>query len=538
MFEHFRVFETEFAGKKISFETGKMCCLAGGSVLVRYGETTVLVNATASKKPRDGIDFLPLSVDFEEKLYSVGKIPGSFLKREGRPSDKAILSSRVVDRPIRPLFPKDMRNDVTVVMTVLSVDPDCQPEIAGMIGASFALSISDIPWNGPIAGINIGLVDGEIILTPTAEQRAQSDLTLVVAGTDKKVCMIEAGAKEVADDVMLAAIMKGFAEIQKMVEFIKGVQAEIGKPKFTFESQEVDHDLFEAVKEYAEERVMAALDTDDKNLRDQNLQPIEEDVRAKFDPENERPAVIGECLYKLQKFIVRRWLLEEGKRVDGRKMDEIRPLAAEVGIIPRVHGSGMFTRGQTQVLTIATLGTMTIARGVAQLANNNYNTDNIGSEGAAQAFKDLLYYGKTMGVFNGVWIALIIWAIFFYILSYTRSGRHIYAIGSNVDAARLSGVNVFAATTKAYMVSSFCAFLTGLVTLAQSGMGDMSAGMSYEMYAVAAAVIGGVSTLGGSGLLVGEVRRNRQELLESLQLYYRVFILNDRSALEEERPAE
>ncbi len=358
MFEHFRVFETEFAGKKISFETGKMCCLAGGSVLVRYGETTVLVNATASKKPRDGIDFLPLSVDFEEKLYSVGKIPGSFLKREGRPSDKAILSSRVVDRPIRPLFPKDMRNDVTVVMTVLSVDPDCQPEIAGMIGASFALSISDIPWNGPIAGINIGLVDGEIILTPTTEQRAQSDLTLVVAGTDKKVCMIEAGAKEVADDVMLAAIMKGFAEIQKMVEFIKGVQAEIGKPKFTFESQEVDHDLFEAVKEYAEERVMAALDTDDKNLRDQNLQPIEEDVRAKFDPENERPAVIGECLYKLQKFIVRRWLLEEGKRVDGRKMDEIRPLAAEVGIIPRVHGSGMFTRGQTQVLTIATLGTI------------------------------------------------------------------------------------------------------------------------------------------------------------------------------------
>ena len=358
MFENFHVYETEFAGKKISFETGKMCCLAGGSVLVRYGETTVLVNATASKKPRDGIDFLPLSVDFEEKLYSVGKIPGSFLKREGRPSDKAVLSSRVVDRPIRPLSPKDTRNDVTVVMTVLSVDPDCQPEIAGMIGASFALSISDIPWNGPIAGINVGLVDGEIILTPTAEQRKESDLTLVVAGTDKKVCMIEAGAKEVADDVMLEAIMKGFAEIQKMVEFIKGVQKEIGKPKFTFESQEVDHDLFEEIKAFAEERVMAALDTDDKNLRDQNLAPIEEDVRAKFDPEDLRPGVIGECLYKLQKFIVRRWLLEEGKRVDGRKMDEIRPLAAEVGLIPRVHGSGMFTRGQTQVLTITTLGTI------------------------------------------------------------------------------------------------------------------------------------------------------------------------------------
>ncbi len=225
-------------------------------------------------------------------------------------------------------------------------------------GASFALSISDIPWNGPIAGINVGLVDGEIILTPTAEQRKESDLTLVVAGTDKKVCMIEAGAKEVADDVMLEAIMKGFAEIQKMVEFIKGVQKEIGKPKFTFESQEVDHDLFEEIKAFAEERVMAALDTDDKNLRDQNLAPIEEDVRAKFDPEDLRPGVIGECLYKLQKFIVRRWLLEEGKRVDGRKMDEIRPLAAEVGLIPRVHGSGMFTRGQTQVLTITTLGTI------------------------------------------------------------------------------------------------------------------------------------------------------------------------------------
>ena len=359
MFENYRVFETEFAGKKISFETGKMCCLSNGSVLVRYGETTVLVNVTASKKPRDGIDFLPLSVDFEEKLYSVGKIPGSFLKREGRPSDKAILSSRVVDRPLRPLFPKDMRNDVTVVMTVLSVDPDCQPEIAGMIGASFALSISDIPWNGPIAGINVGLVDGEIILTPTAEQRKVSDLNLTVAGTDKKVCMIEAGAKEVDDDTMLEAIMKGYAEVQKMVEFIKGVQAEIGKPKFTFESQEVDHDLFEAIREYAEERVMAALDTDDKNVRDRNLAPIVEDVHARFDETHpDQTAMIDECLYQLQKKIVRRWLLTEGKRVDGRGMDEIRPLAAEVGLIPRVHGSGMFTRGQTQVLTIATLGTI------------------------------------------------------------------------------------------------------------------------------------------------------------------------------------
>ena len=358
MFENFKIFETEFAGKKMSFETGKMCCLSGGSVLVRYGETTVLVNATASAKPREGIDFLPLSVDFEEKLYAVGKIPGSFLKREGRPSDKAILSSRVVDRPIRPLFPKDMRNDVAIVMTVLSADPDCSPEIAGMIGASFALSISDIPWNGPIAGINVGLVDGEIILAPNAEQKEKSDLQLTVAGTANKVCMIEAGANEVDDDTMLEAILKGFAEIQKMVAFISSVQAEIGKPKFEFPSQEVDHDLFEAVKEYAIERVREALDTDDKNIREARLAPVVDDVHEKFDPENEKAAMIDECIYKLQKYVVRRWLLDDGKRVDGRGLDEIRPLAAEVGLIPRVHGSGMFTRGQTQVLTIATLGTV------------------------------------------------------------------------------------------------------------------------------------------------------------------------------------
>ncbi len=359
MFENFRVFETEFAGKKISFETGKMCCLANGSVLVRYGETTVLVNATASAKPRDGIDFLPLSVDFEEKLYSVGKIPGSFLKREGRPTDKAILCSRLVDRPIRPLFPKDMRNDVSVVMTVLSVDPDCLPEIAGMLGASFALSISDIPWNGPIAGINVGLVDGEIILCPNAEQRAKSDLNLTVAATEKRVCMIEAGANEVDDDTMLEAIMKGFEEAKKMVMFIKGVQAEIGKPKFEFPSQEVDPDLFAAIKEFAEDRVKEALDTNDKNVREARLAPIVADIHEKFDETHpEQIAMIDECIYKLQKYIVRRWLLDEQKRVDGRGMDEIRPLAAEVGLIPRVHGSGMFTRGQTQVLTIATLGTI------------------------------------------------------------------------------------------------------------------------------------------------------------------------------------
>ena len=319
----------------MSFETGKMCCQAGGSVLVRYGETTVLVNATASAKPRDGIDFLPLSVDFEEKLYAVGKIPGSFLKREGRPSDKAVLSSRVVDRPIRPLFPKDMRNDVSVVMTVLSVDPDCVPEIAGMIGASMALSISDIPWNGPIAGINVGLVDGEIILTPNAEQRQKSDLQLTVAGTAEKVCMIEAGANEVDDDTMLEAIMKGFAEVQKMVAFIKEVQAEIGKPKFTFESMEIDHDLFEAIKDEFIEDVRAAMDTDDKNIRDERMLPIYDRLHAEYDEKYpEQGAMLDECIYKLQKYVVRRWLLDDGKRVDGRGMDEIRPLDAEVGIIP------------------------------------------------------------------------------------------------------------------------------------------------------------------------------------------------------------
>ena len=359
MFENFKVYETELAGKKISFETGKMCALSGGSVLVKYGETTVLVNATGSAKPRDGIDFLPLSVDFEEKLYSIGRIPGSFMKREGRPTDKAVLASRLVDRPVRPLFPKDMRNDVGLVMTVMSVDEDCSPEIAGMIGASIALSISDIPWNGPIAGINVGLVDGEIILCPTAEQREASDLNLTVAGIEDKVCMIEAGANEVADDTMLEAIMLGFAEIQKMVRFIKTIQEEIGKPKFAFESKEVDHDMFEAIKDFAIEKVRLALDTDDKNVREIRLAPIMTEVHEKFDAiYPEQIAMINECMYKLQKHVVRRWLLDEGKRVDGRGLDDLRELNAEVGLIPRVHGSGMFTRGQTQVLTIATLGTV------------------------------------------------------------------------------------------------------------------------------------------------------------------------------------
>ncbi|MGN0688886.1 MAG: polyribonucleotide nucleotidyltransferase [Oscillospiraceae bacterium] len=356
MFENYKVFETVYAGRKLVVETGKTCELSNGSCWVRYGETVVMANVTASPKPREGVDFFPLSVDYEEKLYSVGKIPGSFMKREGKPSEKAILTSRMVDRPIRPLFPKDMRNDVSVVMTVLAVDPDCSPEITGLIATSIAISISDIPWNGPIGGISVGLVDGEIILNPNLEQRAKTDLNLTVAGTMEKIVMIEAGANQVPEDVMLNALQAGHDEIKKIVAFIKDIQAQIGKKKFEFESMEVDHDMFDAIAELAEEKVKFALDTNDKNIREARLAPIVDEIHAAFDEKYpEQIAMIDECIYKLQKKIVRNWLYE-GKRVDGRKIDEIRPLAAEVGVLPRVHGSGIFTRGQTQVLTIATLG--------------------------------------------------------------------------------------------------------------------------------------------------------------------------------------
>ena len=357
MFENYRVFETEYCGRKISFETGKMCCLANASILVRYGETAVLCNVTASKTPREGLDYFPLSVDFDEKLYSVGKIPGSFPRREGRPTDRAILDSRVIDRPMRPLFPKDMRNDCSVVMSAMSVDPDNSYCMCGMLGASMAVAISDVPWNGPIAGCEVGLVDGEIILNPTAEQDAKSDLHLIVSSTDKKVVMIEAGANEVDNATMLKAIMTAHEENVKMVNFINSVVAEIGKPKFEYQVMEVPAEMFEAIKEFAIEDIRAALDTDDKNVRDAALQPIIAAVHEKFDevyPDD--IAKIDEALYKLQKYVVRRWLIDDGKRVDGRGLDEIRPLAAEVGLLPRTHGSGMFTRGQTQVLTIATLG--------------------------------------------------------------------------------------------------------------------------------------------------------------------------------------
>ena len=359
MFENYKVFNYEYAGRPLKVEVGKVAGLANGSCMVSYGETVVLACATASPKPRDGIDFLPLSVDYDEKLYSVGKIPGGFLRREGKPSEKAILTSRVIDRPVRPLFPKDLRNDVALTLTVMSVDPDCSPEITAMLGASIALSISDIPWNGPIGGAFVGLVDGKAVINPTAEQRKVSDLELTVAASEKKVVMIEAGAKEVADDVMYDAIMYAHEEIKKLLVFINEIIAEVGKPKFDYPSCELDHDMFDKVFAYCEAAVMEALDTDDKTVRDAKMQPIMDDILATFSEEYpEMDVILPELIYKIQKKIVRRWLLVDKKRVDGRRMDEIRPLAAEVGVLPRTHGTGLFTRGQTQVLTIATLGPM------------------------------------------------------------------------------------------------------------------------------------------------------------------------------------
>ena len=363
MFEKFRSFEYQLAGKPLVIETGKMAGLANGSCLVKLGDTTVLATATASAKPREGIDFLPLSVDFEARLYAAGKIPGSYNKREGRPTDKSILASRVIDRPIRPLFPKDLRNDVAINLLILSVDPDCEPEVAAMLGASIALSISDIPWNGPIAGVHVGLVDGKIIINPDFKQRQESTLELTVAGSQKKVVMIEAGAKEVPDDTMFEAIMTAHEEIKKLCSFIDGIVKEVGKPKFEYPSCELDHDMFDKVFDFCEKDLMFALDTDDKNVRDERVEPIKDAIIEKFSEEYpEIRDIMEELMYKLQKKIVRRWLLVDKKRVDGRRMDQIRPLDAQVQVIPRVHGSGMFTRGQTQVLTVCTLGSLSEAQ--------------------------------------------------------------------------------------------------------------------------------------------------------------------------------
>lgn len=357
MFENYRTFETEFAGRKLVIETGKMAQLTNGACLVRYGETVVLCNVCASDKPREGVDFFPLSVEYTEKLYAVGKIPGSFLKREGRPSENAVLTSRMIDRPIRPLFPKDMRNDVTVSCVVLAVDPDCEPEIAALIGTSIAITISDVPWNGPVAGVVVGYVDGKFVLNPDAEQRKVSDMYLTVVGTKKKVVMIEAGANEIPEDIMYDAIMYAHEEIKKLIPFIENIQAEIGKPKFEYDPVVIDEEMFNDIKNLVEEDVKYALDTDDKNVREARLKVVKDKIAEQLGekyPESE--AAFDECLYKLQKQIVRKWLIEDQHRVDGRGMNEIRPLAAEVGLLARCHGSGLFTRGQTQVLSIATLG--------------------------------------------------------------------------------------------------------------------------------------------------------------------------------------
>ena len=351
----FRTFETTLAGRKLVVETGKMCCLSNGHCLVRYGDTAVMVNVTASRMPREGIDFFPLSVDYEEKLYSVGKIPGGYIKREGKPSEKAILTSRVIDRPIRPLFPADLRNDVSVVATVLSVEHDNPPEVAAMIGTSIALSISDIPWAGPIGGLWLGLVDGEYVINPTEAEREKSEMHVTLAGTKEKIVMIEAGANEIPEDVMLDGIKFAHKTIIEICEFIDSIKAEIGKPKFEYTPHTVNADLWNAIKDMCYDRIKLALDTDDKNIRDERMGVIESEIIEKLSEQFPDLTVeLGEILYKMQKEIVRDWLYV-GKRVDGRGLDEIRPLAAEVDLLPRTHGSGMFTRGQTQVLTIATL---------------------------------------------------------------------------------------------------------------------------------------------------------------------------------------
>ena len=362
-FKNYKTFRYTFAGRPLVIETGKMAGLANGSVLIRYGETVLLCCATASAKPRDGIDFLPLSVDYDERMYAAGKIPGGYLKREGKPSEKAILTSRVIDRPIRPLFPKDLRNDVALTLTVMSVDPDCSPEITAMIGASTALAISDIPWNGPIGGVFMGLVDGKLIVNPNEEEQKKSDLQLTVAASMQKVVMIEAGANEVDDDTMFEAIMKAHEEIKDLLGFINAIIDEIGKPKFDYPSCELDHDMFDKVFAFCEKDMMEALDTDDKNVRDEKVVPITDAIIAEFSEEYpEIASMMDELIYKIQKKIVRRWLLVDKKRVDGRRMDQIRPLGSEVGILPRAHGSGLFTRGQTQVLTVATLGMLSEAQ--------------------------------------------------------------------------------------------------------------------------------------------------------------------------------
>lgn len=358
----YKTFNYELAGRNLSVEIGRVAELANGAAIVRYGDTVVLVTATASAKPREGIDFFPLSIDYEERLYSVGKIPGGFIKREGRPTEKAILTARVIDRPIRPLFPKDYRNDVAVVATVLSVDQDSSPEVAAMIGSSIALSISDIPFLGPTAALNIGLIDGKFIINPTATEREISDLSLTVASTSQKVMMIEAGANEISNELMFEAIMFAHEENKKIVKFINDIVAECGKEKHSYEEHSVPTELFNQVKEYiTDKRMEEAVFTDLKQVRDERMTQLKEETIQKFSEDNNEEdfaSTIDEIIYKFEKETVRRMILKEHKRPDGRKLDEIRKLSSEIDILPRTHGSALFQRGQTQVLTITTLGSM------------------------------------------------------------------------------------------------------------------------------------------------------------------------------------
>ena len=357
-FPGYRKYEMELAGRPLTLEVGKLAELANAAVMVGYGDTRVLVCATASARPRDGIDFFPLSVDFEEKMYSVGRIPGSFNRREGRPGEKGILTSRVIDRPIRPLFPYDFRNDVSIMATVMSVDHDCSPEIAALIGTSAALAISDIPWNGPVGAVKMGLVDGELVINPTSEQRKVSDLDVTVVSTGKKVVMIEAGANEVPNDKMFEAIQKAHEENQKQIELINKMVAEIGKPKFDYPHADFNYELFNKITADFMDEAKAAMDTDDKNVREARWNAMIEHWHEKYLEEYPNmDQYLEEITYKFQKMIVKEWLLQ-GHRVDGRQKNEIRPLAAEVGVLPRVHGSGLFTRGQTQVLSVCTLDTL------------------------------------------------------------------------------------------------------------------------------------------------------------------------------------
>ena len=357
-FPHYHKYTMDLAGRPLTLEVGKLAELANAAVMVGYGDTRVLCCVTAAPRPRDGIDFFPLSVDFEEKMYAVGRIPGSFNRREGRPGEKGILTSRVIDRPIRPLFPYDFRNDVSVMCTVMAVDHDCSPEIAALIGTSAALAISDIPWNGPVAALKVGLVDGKLVFNPDSEQRKVSDLDVTVVSTGKKVVMIEAGANEVPNDVMFEAIKQAHEENQKQISLIDQMVAEIGKPKFDYPHADFNYELFNKITADFMDEAKAAMDTDDKNVREQRWNAMIEKWHEKYLEEYPNmDQYLEEITYKFQKMIVKKWLLE-GHRVDGRQKNEIRPLDAEVGVLPRVHGSGLFTRGQTQVLSVCTLDTL------------------------------------------------------------------------------------------------------------------------------------------------------------------------------------